>query len=69
MFFELSLKGKKHCLLFTVHGELSWEPCSKQTCAAGEGHPLHGGDGEREFFFQVLPRALDTAASLPCWKK
>lgn len=73
MFFELNLKGKENCLLFTVLGELSLEHCSKETCGAPSNlpppppTPTHTGNGKTKFF-QVLPRALDTAASLPCWK-
>lgn len=72
MFFELSLKGKKelfiiHCARGAFFGTLF-----KADLWCGGGAlprpPTHTGSGEAKFF-QVLPRALDTAASLPCWEK
>lgn len=44
-------------------------PCSKQTCGVEEGLPTpYTGDREAPALFQVLPRALDTAALQTAWE-
>lgn len=57
--------------LFSIHSSRGavFGPCSKQTHSVEEGLLLPDtGDREAPALFQVLPRALDTAALQPPWE-
>lgn len=66
MFFELSLKGEKNVYYSLGEGSFLWNIVQSRPVVRGRGRGAPPTLAMERQFFQVLPKALDTAALLPC---